>query len=106
MRHGGKYGHGYVVMFGQHGYMPDYSFWAPNKKGAIEMAVDEIDRGSDGGYQVVGLPDFPYTEEQINAMVKMAIADVRKHMYAELNNDIWGWQYCEIADAEEEWEEE
>lgn len=101
-RYGGKYGKGYVVMFGMHGYMPDNSYWAANKKDAIGSAIEDIDYGAEGAFQVMDLPDAEFTEREIEDAVAEAKRNLRKYMYTELNPHIFGgWEYCEIADAEE-----
>lgn len=101
-RYGGKYGQGYVVMFGMHGYMPDHSYWVPNKKTAIDAAIDDVENAIEGAYQGIDLPYADFTEKDLEAAEREAKRDIRKFMYAELDPKIFGgWEYCEIADAEE-----
>ena len=92
-RYGGAFGKGYVIMAGGHGHMPDYHAWAPNKKDAIEIATDEIH------YTLNNRDDIPLKKS--NRMRREINADIRKHLHAELPNRIFGWEYIEIADAEE-----
>lgn len=92
-RYGGIHGKGYVIMAGGHGYLPDYITWASSKKDAIEIATDEIH------YVLNNREDIPLKKS--NRMKREINSAIRKRLYAELPNRIFGWEYIEITDSEE-----
>lgn len=106
-RYGGAHGQGYYLIWGSRGFMPDSDpIWYPNKADAIAGAIEEIEFFADSAWDIVNLPDTEFTEKDIEEAIAEAKRNIRKHLFTDLDRNIFLTEYMEIADAEEAPEDE